>query len=415
MSLKTLVEELTNELSVDNWIDNLPEDKLMDVMKTINPYAVTLPVKANEEESFSISYTNQRQEFNKKLVTSSMIGFLNRMLTEYECPDNIKPVSVEEYMNDPTCADPPASITDPKMRQDYLEYKHILEKKCEIWKFLQYVFDFNPDAHIGSSLATNVKDPTRKTPNVQAVRKAIQSKKNTLREVPRASYEIKSIAELEQRNNEVQRTVDPPQEALAMIPPLDYFTKYDRYLEEHYEEYIECVNALYGLKPDIDLMMIVYDHHENEERAKRFKERHMDQVIAPITNIKKNRWLVLGPYRENREKVDFYNKNTEVLKEMVEQRERDAKVATDIMKKRIKIKKAKNIEKDGPDDKNFKSYLKANKPDIALLGGEHVTDETDDCPEDAVEVSVFTVGDSGRQLKVGKIYNQIEKPVESAK
>ena len=94
----------------------------------------------------------------------------------------------------------------------------------------------------------------------------------------------------------------------------------------------------------------------------------MTKVIAPITNIQLNKWALLGSYRENRERVDFYNQHTEVLKEMVDQRERDSHIASDIMKKRIKMKKAANVEEAGPDDKEFIRYLKKNKPQVSKLG-----------------------------------------------
>lgn len=416
--LKPMVDELMNEFAQEDarnakiaqWIDNLPEDKLMEALKSLNPYGVTLPVKSDETESVSLSYTNMRLEFVKRLVATSMIGFVMKMLKEYQCPEEIPAVDPEDYLANPSCVDPPTHITDATTLAKFAEYKSTMSERVAIWKFFKHIFDFDPDRHVTSALQTNRSDPTRRVSDTPAVRRALSSKKNSVRPgVKRADYEL-SENDLSEKSN---LETEAERAGFTVIPSLDVFAKYDRYLDEHYEEYMQVVQDVYGAKPDIDFCVIVYDKHDNKEAAKQFKEHYMDQVIAPITNIQKNRWVALGPYRENRERVDFFNRHTEVLKEMIDQRERDSHVATDIMKKRIKTKKAQNIAEAGPDDKEFRAYLKSNKPEIAKLGGEHVhqDDEDDECPADAVEVNVFTLGEGGRELKVHKIYNPVEAPI----
>jgi hypothetical protein len=421
-SLNPIVDELLNEFAQEDerkarlskWIDELPDDKLMEALKNLNPYGVTLPVKTDQEESFSISYTNMRLEFVKRLVTTSMIGFMLKMLKEWKCPDEIKPVDPADYIKDHSLADPPSYIKDEPTLKKYSQYKESMRDRVAVWEFLQFLFEFDPDRHVASALQTNLKDPSRKVPDVQSVRNAILNDKNTVRKTVKPSdYEAKSSTDLSPAEDVIK--TEEAKSAYTLIPPLDTFSRYDRYLEEHYEQYQDLTNAIYGTRPDIDFCLIVYDKHESKDQSKTFKERYMEQVIAPITNITKNRWVALGPYRENREKIDFYNRHTEVLKEMIDQRERDSHVATDIMKKRIKIKKAQNIKESGPDDKEFRKYLKANRPEIAKLGGEHIkqddVDSSSDEEKDTVEINVFQVDDGGRELKVHKIYNPVEAPV----
>jgi hypothetical protein len=409
--LNEFTQEETRAAKMREWIAQLPEDQLLDAMKAVNPYGVTLPVKSADVETVSISYTNMRLEFMKRLVTTGMIGFVMKMLKEYKTPDEVAPVDVGDYLADPTIIDPPAYIKDKSILAKYQEYRDSMAERVAIWNFFTSIFDFDPDRHVTSAMQTNTKDPTRACPDTAAVRRAIMSEKNTIRKtVKRADYEA-GVADLKP----VTDATEVEKAAYGVIPPLDLFAKFDRYLEEHYEEYMGCVAGLYGATPDIDFCLIVYDKHDNAAAAKTFKERYMEQVIAPITNITKNRWVALGPYRENREKLDFFNRHTEVLKEMIDQRERDSHVATDIMKKRIKTKKAQNIAEAGPDDKEFLKYLKANKPEISRMGGEHIrqdniAEEDDQCPDDAVEVNVFTLEDGGREMKVHKIYNPVEAP-----
>ncbi len=433
MDLNSHVSELLTEFKTENqkeedmrrWIEQLPEDQLLETLKKINPYSVTLPVHEGESESVSISYTNMRLEFMKRLVTTSMIGFLMRSLKEYKVPDEVPPVEIADYVADPAVAATPDTITDARLKAKYEEYRENMPERIAIWEFLKNIFEFDPDRHVAAALQTNTADPERKTPDTESTRRAVAAKRNAIREADaRQDYEIQNADDLKKRaeadatSQSGVATSEIAKEAFAMVPPLDTFARYDLYLESHYDEFIDCTKRLYGIQPDVELCLIVYDKHDNKEEAKKFKDKYIDQVIAPITNIAKNRWVALGPYRQNRERVDFFNRHTEILKEMLDQRERDSHIATDIMKKRIKKKKAENVSEAGPDDREFRRYLKANKPAIARMGGEHVTDmkeeDDDECPKDAVEVNVFTLGDGGREMKVHKIYNPVEQPLSKS-
>jgi hypothetical protein len=420
------LNELMNEFAQDDvrmqkmeqFIQNCPEDKLEDLLKAVNPYGPVAAVKSGTEEMVSISYTNLRMEYAKRFAAVSLVAFMTRMLKEYKVPEEVPPVEPAEFIENPGLLDTPAHIKDPKVREKWAEARETMADRVTIWKFFQHIFQFDPDRHVAAALQTNKKDPAReKIPATKAVRTAVTAKKNAVRSaaVKRQDWEAgpEDLQPLDEDGKSIFAN-EVEQAAFETIPPHDMFAKWDRYAEEHYEQIQDATKKVYGCVPDVDFLVIAYDAHKTKEEAQKFKDTHMDRVIAPITQIRKNRWAILGPYRENRERVDFLNRHTEVLKEMIDQRERDSHVATDIMKKRIKAKKAENIKEAGPDDKAFRRYLRANKPAVAGLGGEHVNQgesSDDDCPEDAVEVNVFTVGEGGRELKVHKIYNPVEAPV----
>lgn len=396
------------------FIAECPDDKVEALLGAVNPYGPVIPQNEGDEESVSFSYTNMRMEYCKRFAATSLIGFVNRMIREYRVPEEVKPVDPEDFLADPTILDTPAHIKDPQLCKKWEEARATMADRVAIWKFFKEIFGFDPDRHVASALQTNKKDPARKAPATAAVRQAVTAPKNAIRNVKRQDWEV-TADELTPITDATGRILltEVEQAVFETVPSADMFAKWDRYTTEHYEELQSATQAVYGCRPDIDFCLVVYDAHRTKEEAQKFKDRHMDRVIAPITQIKKNRWAILGDYRENREKVDFLNRHTEVLKEMLDQRERDSHVATDIMKKRIKTKKAENVAEAGPDDAAFRRYIKANKPHIANLGGEHVTTEdTDDCPDDAVEVNVFTLGDGGREMKVHKIYNPVEAPME---
>lgn len=420
MDLNTEVSQLLNEFSEEerrkqelrNKLESMTSEELMEFMKKINPYGVVSDAKVSKTEQASISYTNMRMEYMKRFVVTSMVGYMLRMLKEYKVPNEIPPVEPLEYIRNPSICDPPAFVKDPSVLAKYAEFKAGMEERVAIYKFIQSIFDFDPDRHVTSALATNVQDPSRIVPKSEAIARALAARKNTVNTLEsRSAYEATIDKMTREAKTEQERY------AFEMVPSLDTFIRYDRYAEEFYEQYQDLVHTIYGQRPDVDFAVIVYDKHTNSDEAKKFKERNMNKVIAPITNIDLNRWVLLGPYQENRERVDFYNSHTEVLKEMLDQRERDSKVAADIMRKRIKNEKLKNIAEAGPDAPEFRKFIKENKPNISVMGGEHVAvDNVDDEDDDknVVEVNVFTVGDGGRDLKVHKIYNPVEAPANGS-
>ena len=419
----TLVDDVANMLNdvisskeeqekkFAQYIDSMTEEQMKEVLKKVNPYSAVSDASIGDEETVSLSITNYRMDFLQRLVTSSMIGFLMRMLKEYKVPDEVPPVEPAEFLKDPSLVEPPTGTKDPGLISKYNQLKETMPDRVVIYKFLQEVFQFDPDRHVTAALSFNTKDPSRVVPKSEAIGRILKERKNTVQtEQKRKDYEAKySDQALEARTPE-ERT------AFEFIPPLDTFVRFGRYLDEHYEQYLDIVHTLYGMKPDVEYAVIVYDKHLNKENAKLFKERNMNKVIAPITNIQLNKWALLGPYRENRERVDFFNQHTEVLKEMLDQREKDSHIAADIMKKRIKIKKAKNVEEAGPDDKEFIRYLKKNKPKISSMGAEYAGTTDLDAKDDeddvkgTVEIDVFGISDGGREMTVHKIYNAIEAP-----
>jgi hypothetical protein len=420
MSLNNIadgVADLLNKSTLDNkaqeakfaeWIDGMSEEQIAELLKKVNPYGTVSDAKIGEEETVSFSYTNMRMEFMKRLIATSMIGFMMRMLKEYKVPDEVPPVEPEDYLKNPSLCDTPLTITDPAARKKYEEMRATMPERIQIYNFLKHIFQFDPDRHVTAALQTNTEDSSRAVPKSETIGRILRERKNTVRSTElRKAYEAKYEDMSREPHTELERA------AYTLIPPLDTFSRFDRYMEEYYEELLDTVHTIYGARPDVDIAVAVYDKHPTKEAAKLFKERNMSKVIAPITNIQVNRWALLGPYRENRERVDFYNKHTEVLKEMVDQREKDSHIAADIMKKRIRIKKQKNVEEVGPDDKAFLQYLKKNKPAIAKMGAEYagtadLKDEDDD--PNTVEVNVVGISDGGRSMNITKIYNPIEAP-----
>jgi hypothetical protein len=121
--------------------------------------------------------------------------------------------------------------------------------------------------------------------------------------------------------------------AWKVDPPVDVFHQFDRYLTNHYEQIREVVEALYDEKPDFEYAAIVYDSFKTPEAAREYKIAHEGEFRSEVLTLENSGVSLIGPFRENRQRVDFYNKHTEIMKRMMKQLESDHKLGKDLMEK----------------------------------------------------------------------------------
>ena len=209
--------------------------------------------------------------------------------------------------------------------------------------------------------------------------------------------------------------------------PVDVFYHFNRYLNNHYELFREVTNILFCSKPDIEFSLQVYGgEHQSEEAAANHRRQIQDNVTASVLTVSNEGWYLLGPFKKNRERLDFYNKNTEILKRLFEQSESDQKLGKDLMEKKVRRKKLQNIESMGPDAPGLSMYKEACQTVDALGAKEVLTPEEKEeyanalkekemgeVPEGAIQVDVHvpTTNDEGETvLERKKFYTEAEKP-----
>lgn len=147
---------------------------------------------------------------------------------------------------------------------------------------------------------------------------------------------------------------------LRVNPPADVFYHFGRYIDANYEVLRVLTDAVFQTPPDIENMIIYYDSFPTREEASEFIHVHESEFRADPKIIENGGTTLLGPFRENRQSVDFYNRHTEVLRQMSEQVERDHKLGADITKKRVAAMKRANVRESGPDDAaGLERYLNA--------------------------------------------------------
>jgi len=331
-------------------------------------------------------------------------------------------VTVHDYLKDPAKLDEyEKTLEEPElMRKQLDENKENMKKRVIIKEFLEDMFQYNPDLHVRSAYRPNYKDPERNIIDTPAAKLAIYRLKKTNPDFNQAyaQYEIEK-KEIEKKqeekkkggkkkeNQEVEVKLNPDvvKQITAMIPPVDIFHRFQYYFDSNYETLKYITNDLYCDKPCFEKAVNPYAWHGDIDDADKFIAKHKDEVITTIFKAHSGKWNIIAPYTKVRESMRYFNKKTAVLEEIAKQIESDARIGSELMKKRIQIKKKKNIKEAGPDDPAFVKWKKNNNT-LKSMGAEEV--DLDD--DDYLEVPVFRVSSGGAKIDQTKFYTQSEAP-----
>ena len=186
-------------------------------------------------------------------------------------------------------------------------------------QFLDKYFRYNPDIHVRNSYKPNYEDPTR---------------------TPLKTDENGDIIE------------ENPERAIT--PPEDTFYRWDRYLENHYEELRQATDDIYCEKSDFEFDLVpleVFEGDTKEEAEALFndyKRKYGDEFESDLFCARFANHNLLSPFWQNREVRDFYNEKTEIIKRIIDQNKEDARIGQKIMKKRT--------DEGNTETKQFKKY-----------------------------------------------------------
>lgn len=420
-----------------NLVDDLTEDQVTELRKKMNPYGRTIE---GSGKFTCLSITNLSELYTKRFLMTSLIGFLYRQCDEHELDEGEPPIHLDdfsEFMDSYNAAETAAvkskqwldefaaenkevdeADLTPEQHAARLDHRRILErgtgfkKRLIVRQFLDDLFQFNPDKHVRSAYSDNPLDPERVEPSQINRKKTIIGKSGKKLEIDK-----KDIPE-----EEAAARADSV--LVKHIPPSDVFHRWTYYTDSNYEEIRTAVKDVYAEKPDLEYAINPYDQFDSSEEAANFIQKHKTEVIADIATIHNSKWNLLGSFKKNRERVNFYNDKTVVIEEIFKQLEQDKKLGADMMRKRVKRKKAKNTEESGPDPVEFAKYKKENPSGFSNMGAEDVNlennkDTKDDdvtfkiheeCPYDAIQVDVFDFKRGGQSVKKSEFFTEAEAP-----
>jgi exonuclease VII small subunit len=411
--LLKLLEELDDES-----LSNMSDDDVLELRKKLNPYGRTIE---GSNKILTYSYTDLRQEYLKKIITTSIIGFLNRMCDEWKVPDGIPVIPVYDYIKNPEKLDEfEKSLNKPELMQKDLDFnKKHMAKRVIVKEFLEDMFQYNPDYHVRSSYKPNVNDPERNIIDSPAGHLAIYELKKKNPEFAEnwllynRTLNLKNASSVVDASPVVIKVVSEVRKyCTEMIPPSDIYHRIQHYYDSNYEELKEIVNDLYCDKPDLETALNPYSWHDTEDQADEFINKHKDEVISTIFKAHSGKWNIFAAYKKVRESMRFFNKKTQVLEEIAKQIESDARLGADLMKKRVMVKKKKNIETDGPDDPAFLNWKKSNTT-LKDMGAETLNEKDyadEECPDNAIQVPVFRIGNGGQKFEKTHFYSEASAP-----
>jgi hypothetical protein len=469
--IQDLILEATKNPAI---MDELSNEKLEELRRAINPYGY---IVTGDESHINLSLINYKDEYLRKLLMTSMVGYMYRLAYEYkplECED--LEISYDRKIGAETDPGRAKALREEK-EQKCTEYTNTCRKIVE--RFLNRNFNYNPDKHVRGAHTKNKNDPERK-PKDELIRDLCKVAKRSrgieekMKADPEAAFKYtrsqtlntysQAQNALEITNNVVKMLDDPhtdvtdkkviltrcaqklsgvvrdmkrvaeplsAADCLSMVkvePPHDVFYHYNRYITNHYEHLRDICTALYCEKNDIEYAIIYYDHFKSEAEAREHRIKHQSEFRASTFTVSNRGITLLGPFKENRDRVDFYNKNTDILKQMMEQMELDHKLGKDLMEKSVKKEKSKNIAQVGLDNKGLNDYIGVMN-EVRKLGAQEILSKEDkeklfelqrakeqmEVPQDMIAMDVFLpIEDeaTGEQKLVrDTIYTQSEEPL----
>lgn len=326
--------------------------------------------------------------------------------------------------------------------------------KEQIGTFLKKYFEYNPDEHVRSSFDEDKlskdsrydqHDPSR--PTMKLLKAKSETNDTDLKEILENRETYNSVMYLLNKKPDLLKTLanDPDgyrekltpireaNELVEHIPPADTFHRWGYYSEVNMEEIRNVVSTIYHEKPLLDFALIVYDTFEgNDEEIKAFKKKwvakHNEELCSDLKVVKFDNWTMLGNFKENRKEIDFFNRHTEVLRRIMDKHEEDKKLGKDLMMKRVKKTKAKNVKEAGRDAEIMKEYM-SQVQNLADLGAKRaltndeqreieaaqkmIADmkEVEDVPDNAIQVDVFTHDTGDEKFVKTSFYTESEAPM----
>lgn len=421
MSIDQLREFAQKIASDPTYVEEIDYSTASEVRKYLNPLGNVITGKKTYA---NISLVNYEEQYLKKLHTTAMIGYLYRTLEEYEPEDELRD-EVKRYEN----ALKTSGVSESDLKSEHAVRMKLIKSTSQaiVRKFLNRNFDYNPDKHLRASHTENKADPERvgkfeaikRQCDVSATAPTIEAKLASkpdatfayMRSQLLATYQaavettavtkavlgvildpttdladkqgilIKKYKQLASVTADLKKIAEPlaaadTLSAWSVDPPVDVFHQFDRYLTNHYEQLRDVVTALYNEKADFEYAVILHGTFKTAESAKEYRVQHESEFKTDVLTIENSCVTLVGPFKENRERVDFYNKNTEIMKRMMEQLESDHKLGKDLMEKQVKSQKSKNIAEAGPDAAGLANYSK-NMNIVQELGGRKILSKED--------------------------------------
>lgn len=444
---KNSIGDIMKELQTNpEIINDMTPEQLIEVEKHLNPYGATI---YGPEKYTCISFTNLKEKYMQKLLTTALIGFTYQMSSEHVIEEDDLNVSIDkdDFMelkehNDKNNVQHVENLRNQaynKLRQEYLDNNlssdgvietelsedvelelRVLATK-EVDELLKDVPTFNNNAFLKRK---------EELIHQQSIDEQVIIKRfldNLFKYDP--NTHSTSIFNKENQEQDPDRTDIVENKFTKVIPPNDTFGRFTYYYDVNYEQIRQAVMYLYNDKPDTEVAINIFDTFDSVKECNDYIEKNQDNVITNLLSLTNYKWNLLGSFKQNRKRITFYNENTVVLENILKQQEEDAKMGKILLDARVKKKKVKNVQEYGKEHPNFTKYRKHNPTDISLNSKtiEYTDDkviiteeievsetgsklDADGTPSDCLEIGVTSINLKDNSVKTGKIYTKSKSP-----
>jgi hypothetical protein len=443
---KNSITDIIKELETNpEKINEMTTEQVIEIEKHLSPYGATI---YGPEKYTCISFTNLKEKYMQKLLTTALIGFLYQMSSEYTIEDEelTTVLNKDDFMDEVENPD-----KNNKEHISNLEYQYFEELKKEYLENRETKEENVIDISLTEEEETDLRIKVNKKIEAEFSNKKVFNNEKYIKKkeelVNEQSAEEKVVINrflnklfkydpnthttsvFNKDNEDPERQVDPNNEFTQVIPPNDTYGRFNYYYDVNYEKLRQAVMYLYNDKPDTEVAINIYDTFDTIEECNDYIEKNQDNVICNLLNLTNYKWNLLGSFKQNRERISFYNSNTKILENIMKQQEDDAKMGKVLLDARVRKKKVKNIKEYGKDHPSFLKYKQAN-PNEITSSGQHieieenkviVTEEIeiaetgakldeDGTPSDCIEIGVTSINLKDNSIKTGKIYSKAEKP-----
>ncbi len=455
---KNQIGDIIKELEVNpDKINELSDEQVIEVDKYLNPYGATI---YGDEKYTCISFTNLKEKYMQRLLTTGLVGFLYQMNKEYEIDDDELneeyKMQLDKDLFNEDIPHPDSKNTDflKKLEETlYIEckYTYLREKYNELTIdkpeneedfFKSYKLSEDEELLIHNNVNNEIKErlkPTKYFNNekylskkYELIQKQSEQEKQVIAKFLNKYFKYDPSLHTSENvinNNDSERIKPDNTTFTTNVPPNDTYGRFQYYFDVNYEEIRKAVMYLYNEKPDIEVAINIYDTFPTIDECNEYINKNKDKVITNIMTLTNYKWNLLGPFKQNRERITFYNENTQILENILKQQEEDAKMGKKLLDERIKKKKIKNIKEYGKTDPAVAKYLKENPTDIStnahkvevLEDKVIVTEEievsengakvdADGTPEDAIEIGITSINLKDNKVSTTKIYSKAHAP-----
>ena len=452
--LQKLLQEIAADPSI---VDSLPEEELLRIENLVSPYG-TVAESNNNTQYTCLSFTNLRQEYIKKMVITSFIGYLYRRSDEYgrAFRDTV------ENMDDMEAAEKRVIAAQIKLVDVRKQIIVIIRERNElniVIREMELVAADNKTNYLANAekltkveikaMAAHETKTTETKDQIRLLNQEIQKlereqealngigKRFIIRQFLNEQFDFNPDKHVRSSYSDQKASVAGDTYVSKFVPPDDTFHNFQYYMDSNYEAIRAVTERLYKLKPDLDVGIIPYGSFSTEAEADDFVERNKATTIASILTLRNGKWGFLESFKANRDRIEAYRGT--IVEDILAQVKEDTKLGAELTRDRAVRRRTENIKESKPDPKMVREYISKMgntdpgdntvKTEIDADQQEAVWNahqeekrqfedklvELDDAaeeiaPHDAVRVNVLSFSGGGSDLKKTHFFSKASAP-----